>query len=1403
MSTIKIKLANVNSGGAYTPYPQSIPTITSQAISDLSKYSDTVTVLQFDATTYANATNYTVNYVTNQNFVNTSQLSANLSNYQTLDGLSANVVLLTANAAGYLGNSSGTIANIAFWITGNAATTYANAAAYVDGKSFVNTSTLNTTLSAYQLTANLGLAVSTLQANSASYLGNSSGTLATIQNYITTNASAAYTNAVSYVDSKPFVNTSQLSANLSNYQTTAGMLSNVAVLTSNAAGYLSNSSGTLVNITNWITGNAATAYSNAVSSAAALYQTTTGLPGTVATLTANAAGYLGNSSGTIANVASWITGNAATAYTNATLYVTAQSFVNTNQLSSNLSNYQTTAGLPGTVATLTANAAGYLGNSSGTIANVASWITGNAATAYANATSYADSKAATAYSNAVSSAAALYQTTTGLPGTVATLTANAAGYLGNSSGTIANVASWITGNAATAYTNATSYVTAQSFVNTSQLSSNLANYATLSGAVFTGQVNVTTFNTSGNASIGGALTITGNLTVGGNVTVIGANNLSIVDNMIYLNSSSATANPDLGFAANYNDGTYHHAGFFRDHSSGTWKVFDNYLPEPDASPYIDQTNSTFHIANFQANTLYIGNNSVYATVNTTNFTGTANNANNLGGIAAASYVNSSQLSANLSNYQTTTGLSGTVATLQANSASYLGNSSGTIANVASWITGNAATAYTNATSYADSKAATAYTNATSFASNASNITTGTLAWARAPSGTVNTSGSFTITGMYTYSNGITISNTVTANGSNGTAGYVLTSAGPTGNAYWSSAGFVNGQSISVNNFVMTGALSANGSNGSAGQVLLTNGSIAYWGPAPTGGGGTVTQINTGSGLTGGPITTTGTVSVLANSGVVANSTGLFVDSSYIATLSANNATYFNGTSLLTINNAITGNAATAYTNAVNYVTAQSFVNTSQLSANLSNYQTISGLAAAVLPLTANNTSYLGGIAAASYVNSSQLSANLSNYQTISGLAAAVLPLTANNASYLGGTAAASYVNTSGAYTISGAHTYSANVTLNNNIDLNFKALSGANVSMIQQNDDNFVFYSTNTIGGQRAIWSVFANSITSSFSLSVPTTLNANLTLGSSGLSVNGSFGTSGQVLTSNGTAAYWSSVAATGVNTAAQYTWTNTHTFNANVSFGAQIGLTTNTGALYLNGTTDANWRIGRNIGVTSKFYYTNNTLDFVVANSNLEGISFGFTGNSYLETGYAGTFTRLPIYVGNSSVNVSINSTSFTGTANNASYLGGVAAASYVNTSGSYTLSGTITHSGNTIFTNWVNLKTYIENASSPAISASALTLDLSNTTVFTVNLNSNITTLTISNAPATTNAVSGFVVIFTADGTARSVTWPSTTPNVRWANGTAPTLTSTNNKRDVLTFFTTDNGSTYNAFISGQNL
>lgn len=64
----------------------------------------------------------------------------------------------------------------------------------------------------------------------------------------------------------------------------------------------------------------------------------------------------------------------------------------------------------------------------------------------------------------------------------------------------------------------------------------------------------------------------------------------------------------------------------------------------------------------------------------------------------------------------------------------------------------------------------------------------------------------------------------------------------------------------------------NGSVGSAGQVLLSNGTSSYWGTDQQG----VTSVSSGNGLSGGPITTTGTLSVAAGDGIISNTTGVFV-----------------------------------------------------------------------------------------------------------------------------------------------------------------------------------------------------------------------------------------------------------------------------------------------------------------------------------------------------------------------------------------------------------------------------------------------------------------------------------------------------------------------------------------------
>jgi len=112
-----------------------------------------------------------------------------------------------------------------------------------------------------------------------------------------------------------------------------------------------------------------------------------------------------------------------------------------------------------------------------------------------------------------------------------------------------------------------------------------------------------------NVSFSANVAIQGKLTVYGGVQTYSANNLTISDNFIYLNSGSTYSNPDLGFAGNYNDGTYHHAGFFRDASdNGTWKVFENYSPEPDANTFINTNHATFRLASFAARNIFVANN---------------------------------------------------------------------------------------------------------------------------------------------------------------------------------------------------------------------------------------------------------------------------------------------------------------------------------------------------------------------------------------------------------------------------------------------------------------------------------------------------------------------------------------------------------------------------------------------------------------------------------------------------------------------------------------------------------------------------------------------------------------------------------------------------------------------------
>jgi len=95
------KVTVVNQNGALLASPVAAPTVTTSAISDLSVFATTAAMLANDATTYANA----VSYVDGKSFVNTSQLSANISNLEVAS-LSDVLVSSLANNATLVYQSS-------------------------------------------------------------------------------------------------------------------------------------------------------------------------------------------------------------------------------------------------------------------------------------------------------------------------------------------------------------------------------------------------------------------------------------------------------------------------------------------------------------------------------------------------------------------------------------------------------------------------------------------------------------------------------------------------------------------------------------------------------------------------------------------------------------------------------------------------------------------------------------------------------------------------------------------------------------------------------------------------------------------------------------------------------------------------------------------------------------------------------------------------------------------------------------------------------------------------------------------------------------------------------------------------------------------------------------------------
>ena len=424
--------------------------------------------------------------------------------------------------------------------------------------------------------------------------------------------------------------------------------------------------------------------------------------------------------------------------------------------------YSNAIAYSGNAALAYANAIAYSGNAALAYTNATSYADTKAATAYSNATSYADTKAATAYSNATSYADTVAATAfTNAASRADAAYTNSASYADSRAATaFSNAASRAdaaysnaiaySGNAVQAYNNAIAYAAANTYVNNT--------FLPLAGGTLTGNLtinasaNVVSNLSANNVTFRGNVQIDGNLVVSGTSVTLNVATLAVEDNIIHLNNGSTDTHPDLGIAGNYNDGTYKHAGIFRDATDGVWKVFDGYTPEPNTA-FIDTSNTSFRIANFTANVI---------TAN--GFTG---NGTNITSVDAATVGGNT--ASTLRTYSDTvaatafTNAASRADSAYSNAVSYAATIAGTaFSNAAS----RADSAYSNAVSYADTKAATAFSNA---ASRADSAYSNAVSYAATIAGTAYSNAiSYSGNAALAYSNAITYS----ANGSNISSGTV-------------------------------------------------------------------------------------------------------------------------------------------------------------------------------------------------------------------------------------------------------------------------------------------------------------------------------------------------------------------------------------------------------------------------------------------------------------------------------------------------------------------------------------------------------------------------------------------------------------------------------------------------------
>lgn len=685
-------------------------------------------------------------------------------------------------------------------------------------------------------------------------------------------------------------------------------------------------------------------------------------------------------------------------------------------------------------------------------------------------------------------------------------------------------------------------------------------------------------------------------------------------------------------------------------------------------------------------------------------------------------------------------------------------------------------------------------------------------------------------------------NAVSANGSVGAAGQVLTSDGS--DTYWftptyfdANAQFTLANTVTFSNTVSLNAVSANGSFGAAGQVLTSNGSDTYW-VTPT--NGTVTNIATGSGLSGGPITATGTIS-LADTTVTPGAQG-----------SANSVSTF------TVDQKGRLTAAGNVAIAIDWTQV-----TSGLPTTLAGYGIADGLNANsqvtfANTITFSNTVTVGAMSANGSVGTAGqvLTSDGSDtyWSTVAAGGSGTVTSVVAGAGLTGGTITTSNtmtVDADYAFTWSNTHSFSNTVTL--------KAVSANNsigtAGQVLTSDGTKTYWAG--AGGTGTV----TNIATSTDLTGGPITTTGTLGLSTTGVTA-GAYGNTTVIstftvdnkgrLTAAGTSALdWTAITTgkpttlagygitDGVSPSAQISFSNTITFSNTVTVGAMSanGTIGTAGQVLTSTGSDTYWStIGSSTIIKDEFVGNGSTAAYTLSTAPVSDVYvFPFINgilqhdSTYTVVGSTITFNaNVP-----NGANVEVRSISSIALANALPLAGGTISGN-LSISGNTDIHGLLANNsvgtaGQVLKSNgtdvywdavsgskWTdvgagniyrNSKVAIGSTVDPVsqvdvngtaahnvVAVAASVMDLSLGQVFTKTAAGNLT-WSFSNVPASRAMT---VVLHLTNGATGAQTWPA---SVKWPGGTAPILTAAG--VDVLVFNTHDGGTTWRGNIFGKDV